>query len=391
MSHSAAGGIVFWHLGVGVVDTVVEFDVATRNGARDALNAICPYYTMFPLAFPLSHLAGLNEGARVLDPFCGRGTTIFAARLLGLESCGIDSNPVATAISLAKLSDASPLSILALASRTLRGTAPDPIPDGEFWRHCYAPRTLEAILRLRAGLRDATDPVSNALRGIVLGALHGPLAKGRPSYFSNQMPRTFASKPAYSVRFWEREGMRPPEVDVVSVIQARANRYFDQAPLSTGGTVVTGDSRTVDLPEGPFDAVITSPPYFGMRTYVQDQWLRNWFVGGSACPDYVQPSQIASGTPAQFAEQLGRVWANLTPRCRTGTRLVIRFGAIRSRPCDPVAIIRSSLESSGAAWSIGEIRSAGAADAGRRQAEQMGTKSRSNAAVDESDIVCVLR
>jgi DNA modification methylase len=57
----------------------------------DALNAICPYWTMFPLDFPLQALAGGHPGEWVLDPFCGRGTTLFAARKLGMGTVGIDS------------------------------------------------------------------------------------------------------------------------------------------------------------------------------------------------------------------------------------------------------------------------------------------------------------
>jgi hypothetical protein len=39
----------------------------------------------------------------VFDPFCGRGTTNFAARLANLYSVGIDTSPVAQAITAAKL------------------------------------------------------------------------------------------------------------------------------------------------------------------------------------------------------------------------------------------------------------------------------------------------
>ena len=46
-----------------------------------AFNAICPYYTMFPLEFPM-HLLRKHKASSptVYDPFCGRGTTIYAAR-----------------------------------------------------------------------------------------------------------------------------------------------------------------------------------------------------------------------------------------------------------------------------------------------------------------------
>ena len=48
---------------------------------------------MFPLKFPFKHLSRASKEDWVLDPFCGRGTTNFAARLLGLNSVGIDSSP----------------------------------------------------------------------------------------------------------------------------------------------------------------------------------------------------------------------------------------------------------------------------------------------------------
>src|SRR6266850_7426721 len=88
---------------------------------RMALNAICPYFTMFPLEFPLRVLKRRKETCkRVLDPFCGRGTTMYAGRLLGLHSYGIDSNPVAVAISEGKLANTTPVRILRCLDEILK-------------------------------------------------------------------------------------------------------------------------------------------------------------------------------------------------------------------------------------------------------------------------------
>ena len=65
------------------------------------------------------------------------------------------------------------------------------------------------------------------------------------------------------------------------------------------------DSRVADAlqpetPETRFDWVITSPPYYGMRTYIPDQWLRNWFVGGPDAVDYTNRDQVVhSGYPVR--------------------------------------------------------------------------------------------
>ena len=74
------------------------------QGTSSALNGVCPYFTMFPLVFPLRILERYaSRGEWVLDPFSGRGTTNYAARLLGLPSVGIDSSPVASALTQAKM------------------------------------------------------------------------------------------------------------------------------------------------------------------------------------------------------------------------------------------------------------------------------------------------
>src|SRR4051812_34354595 len=85
-----------------------------------SLNAICPYFTMFPLEFPFGILKrGARPGEVVLDPFAGRGTTLYAARLLGMPAYGIDSNPVAVAISEAKLANTTPARIVRSARAIL--------------------------------------------------------------------------------------------------------------------------------------------------------------------------------------------------------------------------------------------------------------------------------
>src|SRR5439155_298763 len=105
------------------------------------LNGLAPYYTMFPLAFPFAALADAKPGDWVMDPFCGRGTTILAARLRGLPSVGVDSNPVAGAIASAKLAMVRASEVISLAREILDNPKPGPVPNtpqSDFWNLCYA-------------------------------------------------------------------------------------------------------------------------------------------------------------------------------------------------------------------------------------------------------------
>lgn len=339
-----------------------------------ALNAICPYFTMFPIEFPLSILRNYAEhGDQVLDPFCGRGTTNYAARLVGLYSLGVDSSPVASAITQSKLVVADIDEILSEARKIIaHNKKAQNIPSGEFWEWAYHPDVLEILCRFREELLvGCTTGPRIALRGIILGALHGPRQKNQASYFSNQCPRTYAPKPRYSIRYWKNKSLIPQPVDFLSIVERRTKRYFQYLP-DIAGTARFGDSRNKELlqpesSESQFKWVITSPPYYGMRTYIPDQWLRNWFVGGPDSVTYDQKDQIQHSSPIEFATNLRKVWQNVADVCKPEANLIIRFGGITNRRSDPIDLIKNSLN--GTYWKIVKIDPAGTANEGKRQAD----------------------
>ncbi|WP_232422427.1 DNA methyltransferase [Methylosarcina fibrata] len=343
------------------------------NEKLTLLNGICPYFTMFPLDFPLNILKRrARKTDLVLDPFCGRGTTNFAARLVGLNSLGVDSSPVAAAITASKLVTATVDDILREAQLILTEYRANQIPTSEFWQWAYHPTVLDSLCRIReALLEDCSTAPRIALRGIVMGALHGPKQKTFPSYFSNQCPRTYAPKPAYALRYWLDRELLPEPMDVLAVIERRAKRYYGMTPV-INGSVRLGDSRNEislqpDHPENRFNWVITSPPYYGMRTYIPDQWLRNWFVGGSDTVNYTNQGQVVHASPKEFSDDLQQVWRNAARVCADDAKMVIRFGGITDRLVDPPVLIKSSLNESG--WRIHAIRNAGTALEGKRQAD----------------------
>ncbi len=346
---------------------------------------------MFPLEFPYEILASrATPGEWVLDPFCGRGTTNYASRLLCLSSLGVDSSPVAVAVSRAKLANTTPTEILGAARAILDEVGEDcERPTGDFWEWAFDAQVLSVLCRLRTGLLyDCRSDARTALRALLLGALHGPQPKSRPWYLSNQAQRTYAPKPGYAVRFWKQRNMKPPRVDVLSLLIERAERYYGAERTQGSGSIVQGDSRDAAVLKrlaGPrrISWVITSPPYYGMRTYLQDQWLRLWFLGGPSDVDYaIGEGQMSHAGPAVFAEQLRRVWRNVGAICRPEAHLVVRFGAINDRKVDACALLQESLAESG--WIIVAVEAAGSAATGRRQALHFkGSKIR---ALEECDI-----
>ena len=139
-----------------------------------------------------------------------------------------------------------------------------------------------------------------------------------------------------------------------------------------------------------FDLIVTSPPYYGMRTYVSDQWLRAWFVGGPARVPYatatagqitLQPSQKA------FTSALAMTWRAVARRSHTGAKLAIRFGTIPSAKTDPEKMILASLRESAAGWAVRDVCPVQPPAKKNRQASQFG---RAGTAVSEVDITAEL-
>ena len=354
-----------------------------------ALNAICPYYTMFPLEYPMRILRRHRDVSPIiLDPFCGRGTTIYAARKHGLSSYGFDTSPIAVAIARAKVASASLEEVVALAEKFL-ACAPRQIPETAFFKRAYSKRTLHQLCSLREGLLNESRPsdASAILRAAALGCLHGPRTKGAgtPSYFSNQMPRTFASKPDYSVRFWKERDLLPPDVPVIDVLRKKLSRILDlnSDTFSSLQSIRCSDARLATTFSGIKKAAvtITSPPYYGMTTYVQDQWLRMWFLGGPEEINYENHDQLCHTGHEAFIADLAKVWINVRKSSTEDAHLYVRFGTIPSVKSDAKKLFKASLEAAGG-WRLISVRNAKTSEAGKRQAEQMGRGSQASEEYD---------
>jgi hypothetical protein len=334
---------------------------------------------MFPLEYPFRILKGFRQSPPVvLDPFCGRGTTIYAARHMGMVPWGIDTSPIAVAIARAKLASAS----LEEADRfidELLASEPDRVPETAFFRSAFSKGTLHEVCSLRQGLmrmKKNTD-VSVLVRAAALGCLHGPRSKTRENaaYFSNQMPRTFSTKPSYSVRYWKEGGLKAPKVGAKEVLLRKLERVLALKERRCGTLeqillADAADPATYKRIDKNFSVVITSPPYYGMRTYIQDQWLRMWFLGGPEEIDYVADEQLDDNGQDSFIRALASVWRNLHGSAAEELHMYVRFGSVPSVESDAKGIMRASFEEA-RGWKLVSTRTARDAHAGKRQADQM--------------------
>jgi len=291
---------------------------------------------MFPETFVEKHLAASRHDGVVFDPFCGRGTTIFESLIRGRSAAGCDVHPVAVCISGAKSDPPLPQEVRARL-RALREMSEQSTGEGrpskfeDFFSLCFAPGTLRQILFLRKALDWETCKIDRFIAALALGALHGESHKS-PNYFSNRMPRTISTKPAYSVRWWRRHGYEPPVCDVFGILNRMSEYRFASEPPVGVAYVRRSDARqaSVAFPhlENSVTDIITSPPYLDTTNYREDQWLRCWFLGEEAFSK-IESDDGRHTSFGRYWRFLTEAWAGVASLLAPEARIVVRIGGRR--------------------------------------------------------------
>jgi hypothetical protein len=312
--------------------------VAESKAMRHRFHALCPYFAMFPESFAELWVDRLTrKGDTILDPFCGRGTLPFQALLMGRNAIGADINEVAYCVTRAKTNAPT----LAALKRRLTQLEND-FDSGEFeaerrqlsefFHFAYRPATLRQLLFLRGALKWRASDVDCMLAALTLGVLHGESERS-PSFLSNQMPHTISMKPDYSVCFWRERDLHAPRRNVFELLRTQAHfRYKSDRPDSRANVYHT-DMRELPrlgLPEG-IKCAITSPPYFDVTSYQEDQWLRLWFLGGPSRP-YATRTEERTQDVVRYWRFIGDMWRTLGLVLVRRAQVVIRIGAVRYAP-----------------------------------------------------------
>jgi hypothetical protein len=191
--------------------------------------------------------------------------------------------PLGYVYARAKLSPAPLSEVLDAIARVASASAAfDHETEGmpEFFKLCYSRPVLSFLLAARAMLDWKNSPADWTLMALILVDLHGDRGKS----LSNQTRRSRAMAPEYSVAWWKKRGVAPPEIDPAAYLRRKVEwRYACGVPPLARSQVLLGDCRDemrkLAKTGRSYDLVLTSPPYFGLMDYEYEQWLRLWLLG----------------------------------------------------------------------------------------------------------------
>lgn len=304
------------------------------TGALGRWAGLGPYYAMFPMEFALAAIRYYCPlGGRVLDPFVGRGTSVFAAAAGGRIGTGIEVHPAGWLYGRVKLNP-SPANLvlnrlveIAELGDRIRYETLSKLPN--FFHWCFSTEVLRFLLAARRHLKWRTRGADATLMAFILNNLHGDAKRS----LSNQMHQARSMAPDYSVRWWKKKRMRPQSKDPVEYIADRIRwRYKHGMLTSRESQVLFGDSLAI-LPRlkergVKYDLLFTSPPYFDMVNYHYDQWLRLWLLGGRDRP--VKSSDISRGgfqNMVEYQKLLFGVFQRAAELMKPGAAVYVRTDA----------------------------------------------------------------
>jgi hypothetical protein len=224
---------------------------------------------------------------RVLDSMAGSGTTLVAARLLGHEAIGFDSDPMAVLLGRAWLADtdsraigAAAVLVLAAARKTFKALrVRDAYPNGadketrqyvRYWFDPLARRQLTALANNIASVEPARtrDTLWCAFSRMII---------------VKQAGVSLAADAAHSRphRVYDRAPVRPFELFERSVAQICKNHAFNDGKTRPLGSVRLGDARALRVADQTIDVAVTSPPYLNAIDYLRGHRLALVWMGHS--------------------------------------------------------------------------------------------------------------
>lgn len=273
-------------------------EVLQSNKVMDKDTDVHDWYR-FVLSYPPHIVAHyfekfqISDDDRVLDPFSGTGTTVVEAKKHGIDSFGVEANPIARLASITKLDwSVNPTKLMDTAKRIVNKLSKEFLLIGivdddnfttdidELQLISLPPETKKLLLK------DSINPVSlhKSIR------LIEEIKKTRLNV-RNHLLIAAASTIVHDVsnlKFGPEVGVGKVKIDrpLLTPWLNRVNKISNDLKSiirnsNVDSKVVLGDARLVDkyFNSNSVDAIITSPPYPNEKDYSRTTRLENVLLG----------------------------------------------------------------------------------------------------------------
>jgi DNA modification methylase len=269
------------------------FDLDAFGDKNYLTHNIHPYPAKFVPQIPRLLLQSFcRTGATILDPFCGSGTAILEASLLGCNAVGIDLNPLAVLISRVKalrldergLHEARRLRNL-IAVRYYDGSRNRSTYETPCFRNrdkWFSQEALHDLAFIRGNINEISDITMKDILSVCFSAIIVKISNQESDTRWKAIQKIYKTGDAIAI-FTEKLG------NLVN----RLTLSSQHIPSHTSIRVIQGNSKDLSCLESQsIDFVVTSPPYMNSYDYYLYHKLRMFWLGIDHYP--IQKAEIGS-------------------------------------------------------------------------------------------------
>jgi len=276
---------------------------------RNGIHNWHPYYASYAENFveDMLDFLGANESSIVLDPWMGSGTTALVCQKRGIQSLGIDINPVLVIFSKAKTRQLIDLNLekIGYDIKEMASTIKlnyDEYLHNEDTLEFVSAKELNNLNKIQLAIEDvckhqsslSNQTLSDTLRAFYIAALFrclrdvGKFKTGKnPTWLVNERSKVNEID-TYHLFFHYVNAMR---IDLEKYFSNIFNFKYAMPSF------IEGDSRAMVFPECTADFIITSPPYLTRIDYAVSTKPELLFLGYKQHTDFDRVRRATMGAP----------------------------------------------------------------------------------------------
>lgn len=309
-----------------------EFDLDSYRDKGYLTHSIHPYPAKFVPQIPRALIEKLSHpGALVLDPFCGSGTTLLEAMLLGRRALGSDLNGLAVMIARAKTAILTTDSQRYLAEFVRRVEAFADLPslrptmgDAPHFKnrdHWFSEESVRDLTQIRNAIAGVPDQVLREYLSVCFSAIVVKSSRQENDTNWRAIDRKYATGDAH--RFFAKRARDN---------LARSRELGALVGQASSAVVTETDARKLWIPAESVDLIVTSPPYANSYDYYLYHKLRLFWLGIDHYP--IQADELGSrnkhsdlSLPLEsFVAPMIEIFSALAASLRKGAAMAVVVG-----------------------------------------------------------------
>lgn len=271
-----------------IIENGMAANPSTRKDPKYVTHGLHPYKGKFypQLAKALINLLSMPYGSRILDPFCGSGTTLLEGYLNGYAAFGCDTNPLAAKIARAKsqVLDLDPDILSDVVSGVLDALdgAPSVMPDAseqfdtnsmDEIRKWFPEPVIRKLNWLLRTIRAGSEGVSRDFLEVVLSSIVRDVSQQEPTDLRIRYRKEMLKDADVLELFRSQLSTQFARIEKFWNVRGHAPNPFYRASAVGGDNRTSVVYDTLGLKDGSVDMVLTSPPYAMALPYIDTDRL----------------------------------------------------------------------------------------------------------------------